>query len=121
MGFDIRTQKRTITALAIAALMLMGTLAPALAQGRRGGRSNDRRHYGWTQGKHRGWTRSSHRGRMWRDDDRRARRREFRRERRQDRRAFRRYYRRNSVSSNIHNNRFGRVSRRDGDWRDRRR
>ncbi|HEX6625125.1 MAG TPA: hypothetical protein VF064_15545 [Pyrinomonadaceae bacterium] len=103
MRFDIRTLMRTISALAIAALLLVGSLAPVMAQGRgRGrGRDNDRRHYGWERGRHRGWSHSARRGRMWRDDDNnnrrwrrrallRRNRREARRDRWRDGRTFRR-------------------------------
>ena len=107
MRLDIRTLMRTISALAIAALLLVGSLAPAMAQGRGRGRGgdNDRRHYGWERGRHRGWSHSARRGRMWRDDDdnnwrwrrrallhrnRREARRDWRRDRWRDGRTFRR-------------------------------
>lgn len=103
MRFDIRTVTRTISALAFAAVLLVGSLAPAMAQRNRGRRSdNDRRHHGWTQGRHRGWSHSARRGRMWRNNDSnnnwRLRRRAVRRDRREVRRD-RRDWRRSRVSS----------------------
>ena len=95
MRLEFRTLTRTVCALALAFLFVMGGALEALAQGRG-------RHRGWTQGRHRGWSHS--RSRHVRDDDwrrdrrmirrfQRRERREDRRERRRDRRRDRRWSR----------------------------
>ena len=83
MRFEFRTLARTICALALAFLFVMGGALDALAQGRG-------RHRGWTQGRHRGWDHS--RSRHVRDSDwwdTRRNRRSFRRQRRLERRERR--------------------------------
>ena len=97
MRFGIGTLRRTISALMIGAVLLIGIAAPAEAQ-KRGknknkwdrhdtwGRHDNGRHLGWTRGRHLGWR---NRNRDWDDDDRRRRRRAFWRHRRDDRRDWR--------------------------------
>ncbi len=122
MRFDIRTLKRTISGLAIAALMLVGSLSPALAQGKKNKKHKDRgNHYGWTRGRHVGWQHSRHRGRQWRDEDnRRSRRRAYSRHRRDERRDYRRYQRRNRVAYYGPPVREWQTQRRNANWRNRR-
>ena len=115
MRFGISTLKRTISALMIGAVLLVGMAVPAEAQ-RRGKNKNkwDRhdisrrhdngRHLGWTRGRHLGWR---NRNRDW-DDDRRRRRRAFWRNRRDDRRwDDRRTFQRRWERRNFYNRVFG--------------
>lgn len=84
MRFDFGTLKRTISALVLGALLVVGFAVPAEAQRGRGRgweRHDNGRHLGWTRGRHRGW----------RNRDRRDFRRERRLERRRDRRDDRRF------------------------------
>ena len=88
MRFGISTVKRTISALFIGALLLVGMSTETLAkQGRGRNRADRGRHLGWEIGRHRGWNR--------RDDnwERRDRRRSLRRHWREERRDLRRHQR----------------------------
>ncbi|MCA1594532.1 MAG: hypothetical protein LC754_18270 [Acidobacteria bacterium] len=58
MRFDIRTLARTISALALGAVLLAGMSLSALAHGGHGKGHNRGRHLGWTIGRHRGWDRN---------------------------------------------------------------
>jgi hypothetical protein len=85
MRFEIRTLLRTISALAIVLMLLVGASADALAHGRKGKQRKQ------NQGRHLGWERGRRVGHQRRDDNNWSwRRRQFRRNRRDDRRDFRR-------------------------------
>ncbi len=92
MRFEIRTLKRTISALAVVLMLLLGASADALAHGGRKGRhkQNQGRHLGWERGRRVGHERRSNSW-AWR---RRQARRDWREDRRDDWRDSRR--RRNS-------------------------
>lgn len=72
MRGQFRTLRRTISALAIGAVLLAGLSGEALAQRHRARhartgrhwltRHDQGRHLGWTKGQHRGWSHSRHRG-----------------------------------------------------------
>ncbi len=85
MKFDISTLSRTISALALGAVLLAGASSEALAQrpGHGPRHVNRGRHLGWTIGRHRGWDRNR------RNDDFRFGRRDLKRHERGERRDLR--------------------------------
>jgi hypothetical protein len=94
MRFEMRTLKRTICALAVVLMLVLGAGVEALAHDKRGKRHKQ------NQGRHLGWERGRRVGHHRRDDDNwRRRRRQARREWRDDRRDDRRDFRRQRRSS----------------------
>ncbi len=87
MRFEIRTLSRTISALALGAILLAGAALQAQAQPGRGRQNNRGRHLGWTIGQHRGWNRTRN------NADYRLGRRDLKRHERSERRDLRTHQR----------------------------
>lgn len=81
MRFEMRTLKRTISALAIVLMLLLGASADVWAQGKGRHKQNQGRHLGWERGRRLGHARRVN-TRGWRERQARLERRDLRRQRR---------------------------------------